>query len=98
MVNVIDDKTFRLNLATIAARELIGMEELKGHPDAKAIADICVGQAHTAISKAICSHEDVERAQDLVSALGPRFVQFLSTAVLLSSMQVSKQLTKYKQN
>jgi hypothetical protein len=102
--NAIDtDKEFRIKLASIAAKELLGAKWLRGvEADAKAISDICVGQANSAISRAVCSADDPERAQDLVTALGPEFFRTLAASMLCSTIMVSNHLAKtylsHKQN
>lgn len=89
------DAQFRAKLAAVAAKELLDAKWLKGvQADAKAITDICIGQASTAVSKAVCSSDDMERAQDLVSALGPEFFRSLSAAMLCSTILVSKHIAK----
>ena len=87
-----EDKTFRIRLSAVAAKELLGIPGMQGSPDAKAISDICIGQAQTALSKFVSSSEDMERSQELISALGPELIQYVASGILLSSVQITRHL------
>lgn len=86
------EKLFRIHLSSIVAREFLDAPWMENQPDAKAIADICVSQAASALSRAVCGSPDNLKTMDKISSLNPHLQQHIAQAILQASMMIHRSL------
>lgn len=88
------EKLFRIHLSSIVASELLDAPWAQNQPDAKAIADLCVSQAASALNRTACESRDVMATTDKISALNPQLEQHIAKAILQASILIHRSLMK----
>lgn len=88
------EKAFRIHLSSIVAREFLNAPWMANQPDAKAIADICVSQAASALSRTVCGSPDSMETIDKLSSMNPQLEQHIAQAILQASMMIHRSLMK----